>query len=266
MNAPTWDLETLFAGGITGDAFSGALNEVEADARDLVGRADALDVPPGGDWVEVLLDLETIAVRAHQISTFTHCCTCQDARDKDAAFASGRVEAVYGKLSRAWVPIEAHIVSCDDAAFAALIAEPSLAEMTPRLERMRQKAPLLLPRAQQALATELAQDGIHAWGRLYDHINGSLQVTLPDGRVIGSAQAQNMLGSAERPERTAGLDSLDAAWNAVDEDCARILTHIVGTRQTLNDRRGVDELGPQSPPAIGRRSASGGRSCCRRRW
>jgi len=242
MNAPTWDLETLFAGGINGDSYTGALTEVEADARALVGRADALDVPPGGDWAEVLLDLETIAVRAHQLSTFTHCCTCQDARDKDATFASGRIEAVYGKLSRAWVPIEAHLVSCDDEAFAALVALPALSEMTPRLELMREKAPLLLPRSEQALATELAQDGIHAWGRLYDQINGSLQVTLPDGRIIGGAQAQNMLGSADRADRSAGLDSLDAAWNGVDEDCARILTHIVGTRQTLNDRRGVDEL------------------------
>ena len=242
MNAPTWNLDSLFTGGIEGEAFVASMNEVEAEARSMVDRADALPAPPSTEWVELLLDLESLATRAHQLSTFAHCCTCADARDKAAAFATGRVEALFGRLSRAWVPIEALLTGCDEAAFEALVAQPELGELEERLRRMRLKAPLLLPRAQQALATELAQDGIHAWGRFYDHLNGSLQVTLPDGRKIGSAQAQNMLGSADRPERTAGLDALDDAWKDVDADCARALSHIVGTRQTLNDLRGVDEL------------------------
>ena len=241
MNAPTWNLETLFEGGIHGAAFTGSLEEVDREARDLVKRADALGVP-GHAWVEVLLDLEALLLRAHQLSTFAHCCACADARDKAAAFTSGRVESIFVRIDRCFVPIEAQLVACSQADFEALIALPELQDMAPRLQRMRSKAPLLLPRAEQALATELAEDGIHSWGRFYDHLNGGLQVSLRDGRVIGSAQAQNLLGSADREERREGLAALERAWEGVADHCARALTHIVGTRQTLNDRRGVDDL------------------------
>ena len=241
MNAPTWNLDPLFEGGITGEAFTGSLDEVDHEARELVVRADAL-ATPGPSWVELLQDLEALLVRAHQLSTFAHCCACADARDKSASFASGRVESIFVRIDRCFVPIEAQLVACSQETFDALVALPELQDMEPRLQRMRAKAPLLLPRAEQALATELAEDGIHSWGRFYDHLNGGLQVELSEGRVIGSAQAQNLLGSSNREERREGLQALDSAWEQASEHCARALTHIVGTRQTINDRRGLDEL------------------------
>ena len=241
MNAPTWNLETLFEGGITGEAFTSLLTRIEAEVSTLVERADKLG-PPGPEWIDVLLDLEDLSVQAHQLSTFAHCCSCADACDRAAAFANGRVDALFVRIDRSIVPLEAQLASCSAEVFQALVALPELEEIVPRLERYRAKAPLLLPRAEQALATELGENGIHGWGGFYDELSGTLQVTLSDGRVIGSAQAQNLLGSADRRERADGLRALDSAWEGVSSQCARALTHIIGTRQTLNDWRRVDEL------------------------
>ncbi len=241
MNAPTWNLETLFEGGITGEAFTTSLARVEAEVNALVERADQLGAP-GPEWVDVLLDLEDLTVQAHQLSTFAHCCSCADACDRAAAFANGRVEALFVRIERGIVPIEAQLASCSLEVFQALVSLPELEEIVPRLKKYRARGPLLLPRAEQALVTELGEDGIHGWGRFYDELGGTLQVTLSDGRVLGSAQAQNLLGSADRQERTEGLRALDSAWEGVSNHCARALTHIIGTRQTLNDRRQVDEL------------------------
>ena len=51
-----------------------------------------------------------------------------------------------------------------------------------------------------------------------------------------------MLGSTSSADRKKALTALDAAWRGEEEHCAQALSHIVGWRQTLNDRRGVDEL------------------------
>ncbi len=104
MNAPTWNLETLFEGGITGEAFTTSLARVEAEVNALVERADQLGAP-GPEWVDVLLDLEDLTVQAHQLSTFAHCCSCADACDRAAAFANGRVEALFVRIERGIVHV-----------------------------------------------------------------------------------------------------------------------------------------------------------------
>ncbi|MCP4810804.1 MAG: M3 family oligoendopeptidase [Proteobacteria bacterium] len=243
MAAPTWNLENLFTGGVESPDFDAALTVAEAEVEVLVTSADALpDLPEGlDDWAAWLLEADEFAKRAWQCATFSHCLTCADTNDRSASRAATRADAVFSRLGRAHVRPNDGIANASDEGFAALLARPDLEVMNAVLLRIRRDQNLLLPRVEEAITAELNEDGLAGWGKLYDRISGQLQVTI-DGEAVAVTQASNMLGSTDSADRKKALAALDEAWKGEEEHCAQALSHIVGWRQTLNDRRGVDEL------------------------
>lgn len=250
--APTWNLESLYPGGPRGEAWLAAASAAEARIDALVARADALPpLPEDVDaWSHVIRDLFAVHEQAGQVRVFATCWASADALSGAAKQAYARSSAMWSRIERAWVPVEDGIASASADAWSALAGRAELADCMPRLVWVRQHAALRLPRAEQALATELARDGLHAWGQLYDTVSGALTVACPEGPLrdrtqaprVGIAQANNLVGEADPALRIAAHDAIEAAWTSVREPCAAALTHIVGTRQILNDRRGVDEL------------------------
>ena len=243
MTAPTWNLENIFPGGLQGEGFTTTMAEVEASVDDLLARGDALpELPDGLDgWADWLLEVDAVSRRLWQCGTFSHCLSCADTNDRIASRAESRVRATGSRLGRAWVVPEDHIANGTEAGVAALLDHPRLQHMRPMLSRIRANRALLLPMAEQQLVSELSEDGLHGWGSLYDRLSGQLAVTI-DGETVVATQANNRLGSTDGATRTAALGGLEDAWKGQEERCAQALSHIVGWRKVLNDRRGVDEL------------------------
>lgn len=241
--APTWDLESIFPGGPTGSAFEAALADVTEAVEALVQRADALpELPESLDaWVAVITELYEAGRQFSQVRVFSMCHASADATNPAALRASAQTAAIGSRLQRAWVPVTAGVLAADDAAYAALVGRPELADARPSFDWQRAHRHLELPRAEQALATELSRDGIHGWGQLYDRVSGKLTVEI-DGKTLGVGQASNLLGHRDAAVRADAMARIEDAWRSIDDLCASMLTHITGTRQVLNDRRGVDEL------------------------
>ena len=243
MPAPTWSLDSMFTGGVSSPDFDAALSAVEAEVEELITAADALpDLPQELDaWAAWLLQGDDFAKRAWQCATYSHCLTCADTNDRAAARAASRADAVFARLARANVRPNDGIAHATQEGFDALVARDDLSDMVALLGRIRRNRGLLLPRIEEALAAELSEDAISGWGSLYDRISGQLQVTL-DGQQVAVTQATNQLGSTDGQARAAAQQALDTAWQGEEEHCAQALSHIVGWRQTLNDKRGVDDL------------------------
>lgn len=241
--APTWDLESIYPGGPGGPAFEAALAEASAAVERLVERADALPPLPEelDEWVAVVCDLYETGQQLGQARMFAHAHASADATSNTALQAHARTQAVTSRLERAWVPVADGIVEASEAGWAAFVERPEIADMLPSFEWQRKHRHLKLPRAQQALATELSRDGIHSWGQLYDRVSGRLTVEI-DGKTLGVGQATNLLGHRDSNVRAQAMERVQQAWHSVGDLCASMLTHITGTRQVLNDMRGVDEL------------------------
>ncbi len=239
----TWDLERIFAGGTRGTAFLARIAELEEQVEAIVAEADA--VPPVGDdtsrWAELLIRWEALAIEVRETSGFAHAWACAATDDRDNTQAEHRAQAVFLRVWRALVPLRDGLTSCDDAAFAALRAEPALQSWGPWLENTRAEARLLLPLSEQSLVTELSRDAVHAWSSAYDRISGGILVDTPRGE-LSVAQAFNLLSSPDPTLRAAVAAGTAAAWEQVAEPCAEALSAMVGWRQTLNDRRNIDEL------------------------
>ena len=241
-DSQTWNLDAIFAGGTAGPAFLAEATAVEAVADALVVRGDAVG-EPGQDprWDDLLLDLLAAEERAGQLSGFAHCHSAAAALDPAVGRALSRVEALFTRLQRAWSRPTDRIARCDDDAFAALRARPRLATLQPMLDDLRPLGRLLLPAGEQALASELAQDAIHAWGQRYNLISATIVVET-GGETLSAAQASNLLFDSDPAVREGAGRGLQAAWAAQADACADALSHIVGWRATIAGRLGVSPV------------------------
>ena len=244
MTAPTWDLDAILPGQLTGDAYSQRVDSLRSELDALIVTSETL--PELGEdldgYSQLLQALYVITSRIGTLSLLAHCTTCADTQDRNAQREVAQTHGLWNRYQRAWVPLTDRIAHSTLSDYEALCARPELAPMKPALETARSKAVLLLPRAEQSLVTELNRDSVQAWSRHYDRISGRLKVTLSDGRVMSAGRASNLLSVPDAAVRQMAHAGLETAWGGVADDCAAALTHIVDTRLTLNTRRGVDEL------------------------
>jgi pepF/M3 family oligoendopeptidase len=244
MTAPKWDLEIIYPGGPAADSFLATLDALEASAAEMITRTDSLpelreDTPL---WAATIVSMNRLQEDSRVAGVFAGCHSSADAQSLDAVHAVSRTSALSSAVQRAWVPVLGTIATCGQDAFDALVAEPALADFLPRLHWVRKNRHTLLPPAEAGLAVELAKDGIHAWNRLYNRLSGTLMVTLPDGRQLSMSQAQNLTSSGDPEQRGVAFAARLSGWTTVADTCATALSHIVGTRLTLNRRRGVSIL------------------------
>lgn len=79
-------------------------------------------------------------------------------------------------------------------------------------------------RREESLLTALTVDGFTSWGQLYTTLSSSAQCTV-NGTQMGVAKAAGLLSSADRAERRAAWEAIQAAWR-VHEEAARNLPHL----------------------------------------
>ena len=244
MGAPRWDMDALFEGGVHGSPLQDALGKAEALAEELVARADALPEPPDGldDRVQLLNAVYDAFLDAGPIRVCAGGQANANTEDKLAQQTRARVGAMYDRLGRAMVPLTDQVVHCDEAHFQDLCAHPGAAEFVAWMTNLRKNGHLQFSRAEEALLAELGNDGIHAWSRHYDRITGRLLVNLPGTEPLSIGRAKNLLSSSDGDVRSAAHQAIDDAWASVEDDCAAVLTHIVGQRLTLNRRRNCDPV------------------------
>ena len=103
-----------------------------------------------------------------------------------------------------------------------------------------------MPPRQEALASDLAVDGFHAWGEMYHRIAGKLRVEVErDGEVrsLSVAQAQNeMLYHPERDIRRDVFTKYEAAWARRGRPARGLPQSYGGFRLALYRHRGWEEI------------------------
>jgi pepF/M3 family oligoendopeptidase len=108
----------------------------------------------------------------------------------------------------------------------------------------------------EVLANDLAVDGYHAWGSLYNKVSGRIVIPFEkDGEKMGLSvgQASNMIDDPDRSVRAAVFAKWEEAWADNAELCADALNHLGGFRLNLYRHRGWDSV-LKEPLAINRMS------------
>lgn len=240
---PNWDLDSLLPPP-AGEDF---LAIVEAYRRDLEALAERSDTLPGVSastataWGAFLREYERLEMQATDLSAFIACHAAGDATNKLFRQFEASLSALDPSRERIATNLEFALRDASTADFEALVQrEPSLEKNAFFLMQRRKNARLRLPRGEELLAADLAVDGIHAWGRLYDRLSGELRIAVMEkGEVVEKSPGQIRFDSPERSVRQNNFYAADKAWKSIADSCADALNHISGTRLTLYRRLGL---------------------------
>jgi pepF/M3 family oligoendopeptidase len=249
-----WDLDSLYAGGSRSEALEGLLRSCES-ALDAADRAlDALPSDPGDGLVRVIRDLQDIGARLSEAIDFIECLEAQDVADAIAGQLMSRAQKMNARRAALQTRLETRFLSAEDGAWSRLLSDQRLGGLSFVLNEMREVARLKMPPEKEMLAEELATDGYHAWGRLYEKIAGRLRVEFVENgkkSTLSMGQLHNKLESADRGVRKLAFQKMEEAWAGVEDLAAIALNSQAGYRLSLYKNRGWDSV-LQEPLRINR--------------
>lgn len=241
-----WDLESLLPAP-TSPAFPELLDKFKADLQKLADQSETLPVVKGAKdaaaWGAFLKSYETVDSLASDLGSCLGCWAAGDATNKVYRQYEAVLSALDPFRERIRTNLEFGLRDAAEAELSAFIAaDPWLKRNEFFIQQLRKNARMRLPKAEELLAADLAVDGLHAWGRLYDRVAGELRIKLMEkGEIVEKSAGQIRFDMAERPVRENNFHAYDKAWKTVADTCADALNHIAGTRLTQYKRLGLQD-------------------------
>ena len=243
----TWDLVSLSPAPTT----AGFREELDRFKAKLAQFAAATNELPGVDaqgenvtrWVTLIAEYERLDAQATDLKALVECYMAADAECKAYHQLQAELSTLTPYREQIATNIEFALKEATDADFLALLAaSPELKRNEYFLVTRRKNAALRLPKSQELLAADLAVDGIHAWGRLFDRLSGALKVQVQEqGKIVSRSPGQVQFDSPQRTIRENNFLAADGAWATIADSCAEAINHIAGTRLTTYRHVGLSD-------------------------
>ena len=194
-------------------------------------------------WVTLITEYEFVDAAAADFRALVDCYAAADAENKAYRQLQAELAAITPDREQIATNVEFALRDANDADFRAFVeAAPVLKRNQYFLVTRRRNAELRLPKSQELLAADLAVDGLHGWGRLFDRISSTLKVQVQEkGHVVSRSPGQVQFDSSQRTVRENNFFALDAAWSTIADTCADAINHIAGTRLTAYRHIGLKD-------------------------
>ena len=243
VQGPSWDLASEYP--------SADSREIEADLEVLDALIDeierrnrALASGSVGNQIQQARAIHALTEQAARIvsdtGSYAECALSVDSQDEAAQALLGRLQAVQKRFANATEPLDQFLNLASDDVVEAYLDDEATSPSRFAVVHARERRHELLPLDQETLITSLGQDGIHAWGRLYDQLSGTLKCRVADGgevREMGIAQASGLMLGPDEAQREAAWRAINAAWDVHAESCAAAINAIAGWRLEMCRRR-----------------------------
>ena len=242
-----WDLAALASDPATA-SFRKQLDQFKGRLKSLAAATNSL--PPVNAqpetvarWGEVITEYEIVDAMATDFRALADCYAAADAENKAYRQLQAELAAISPDREQIATNVEFAMRDATEADFLSFV---NSAEVLKRnsyfLKTRRRNAELRLPKSQELLAADLAVDGLHAWGRLYDRISSSLKVQVQEkGQLVTRSPGQVQFDSPQRTVRENNFHALDGAWSTIADSCADAINHIAGTRLTTYRHLGLKD-------------------------
>ena len=250
---PAWDLDSEYPGPdsaeLAGDlrALSDLLDRVEALNVGLIAalpHAAGLSLAAAGRSLELARQIAALAEQAGPLLdnalTYANCLLSVDANDDAAQALQGRLQKYqkrYGDLLEPWSD---YLDRVSDEVVEAYLADPTVAHSAYKVRHGRERRHERLGLAEENLVHGLAQDGIHAWGRMYSQLSSTMTCKVQVGnelQTMGMAEANGLLQKADERTRKQAWVGINEAWRTHQESCAAAVNAIAGWRLEMNRKR-----------------------------
>lgn len=174
------------------------------------------------------------------LGNYANCRVSVDSTDEAALRLQGMLQGRRIRFGDALSPLDQFLDRIGDAVVEAYLEDETAASSRFQVLHRRKRRHELLSLEEERLVGALAEDGIHAWGRLYSQLSGTLrcQVTMAgERRQMGIAAASGLMLSDDDSVRESAWRGINAAWESQEETCAAALNAIAGWRLEVCRRR-----------------------------
>jgi oligoendopeptidase F len=244
IQGPAWDLSSEYTAT---DA-----PELEADlakASELFDAIEALNPDLEGDarveTAQQIFKLREEAARLLQNpAVYANSLLSVDGRDREAQALQGRLQGFQKRLGDVTEPLGQFCDLASSEDIAAYLADPDVGTSEFLVNHSRERRHELLSLDEESLVNGLAQDGIHAWGRLYSQLSGTLECEVMVGNeleTMGIATASGLMQKPDDGLRRNAWAAINDAWEAHEESCAAALNAIAGWRLEMCRKRSGKE-------------------------
>ncbi|KHA60664.1 oligoendopeptidase F [Vibrio variabilis] len=238
MTTPNWDLSIAYQ-GLSDSKITQDIELIQQCIQTLIIHADSrTSVSVVQNAIQTS---EAAGKLLATINTFANCHASTDATNSEAKALIGRVAKLSSELSQAFTPFQDILVTSPDSFVDQVLSHEStdVSGQSFQIESMRKLADTKLSIAEEQLLSAMEVDGKDAWGRLYDNITGSLQVTLEDGikTQVGFSHAASTLYGTEFNAQEPAWRGIQNAMRQNQESFAAILNALAGWRLTEYQKR-----------------------------
>ena len=183
---------------------------------------------------------EEAARLIHDPRVYAQCRLSVDSHDEGAQALLGRLQSFQKRFAELVEPLSQFLDRVPDAVIEAWLADAATAPARFSVEHSRKRRHELLSIEEETLAAGLAEDGIHAWGRLYDQLSGTLTCEVMTGnepQAMGLAQASGLMLKPDDGLRENAWRAINGAWEEHVESCAAAINAIAGWRLEMCRKR-----------------------------
>ncbi|MDH3713778.1 MAG: M3 family oligoendopeptidase [Gammaproteobacteria bacterium] len=253
VQGPAWDLSDEYpavtAGEVDADlqALDDLLDRIAAINPRLSAHGETLEtlaVADAGDTISSACEVFTLAEQSNRLlgnlSVFASCLLSVDAEDDEAQVLQGRLLGYRKRVAELLQPSQQFLDRASDAVVDAYLDNPTVSASAFSVRHDRQRRHERLTLAEENLIAGLSQDAIHAWGRLYTQLSGTLNCEVMVGnevQILGIAQASGLMQKPDQRLRHAAWQGINAAWETHQETCAAAINAIAGWRLETVDKR-----------------------------
>ncbi len=240
VQGPAWDLSSEYA------APDAPTVEADLDAvTALLDEIEALNVGlTAADPVPTAQAIYKLSVSARELlanlSTYASCRLSVDSRDDAAQHLVGRLTNFEKRSSELLEPLAQFTDLATDDVVDRYLEDPEVAPTSFLVSHSRKRRDEILSLNEENLLSSLSQDGIHAWGTLYDQLSGTIQCELLVGnelKSVGVAEAAGLTMVPDDAQRERAFRAINAAWTEHEEACAAAVNAIAGWRLEVCRKR-----------------------------
>ncbi|MEN2766644.1 M3 family oligoendopeptidase [Ornithinibacillus xuwenensis] len=245
----TWDLDVIFPGGSDSNEFQTYLEDVQSRMEELstsVQDFDPNDIENNMSTLSnIVTQLETAMKKLRESFAFISCLSAQNVKDANAKLLVGKRTALGAKMGGIRTVLNQKLASIPDEAWKNVLQHDSLQEVSFVLNETREAAKELLTSEQEVLINDLAVDGYHAWGQMYETIVGNMSVDIEEDGEVKSysvGQAANKLSNPDPEFRKHVFQQISKAWESNADLFSQTLNHLAGFRIQKYKHRGWDNV------------------------
>ena len=210
----------------------------------LLDGAGELSVEAARDGIEAGRRVFALTDEAARLlrdpGVYANCLLSVDSGDAGALALRGRLQSFRKRFAELAEPLSQFLDRAPEEVVEAWLADEATAPARFSVEHSRKRRHELLGIEEETLVAGLAEDGIHAWGRLYDQLSGTLACEVMVGnepRAMGIAEASGLMLKPDDALRENAWRAINGAWEEHAESCAAAINAIAGWRLEMCRRR-----------------------------